>query len=916
MGSREPLLASFYPPAWHPTSGLIVGVDSLAGASGRRYGPSIGAREVAAPASRAGETDGTLRRSASEPSRIGVEEEFHVVDLATRQAAPEVDALLGRLADDGFAPELQRSLVETNTAPTSTLSELRTELVRLRAELARAADPLGLGVVAAGTVPLTNPADTDVSAGARYARMSREYQLLVREQHICGVQVHVDMPNRDLAVAVMGRIAPWLPVFLAISASSPYWQGTDTGYASARTLVWQRWPTAGPPTPLADAEEYQALIASLIASGTISDPGMVYFDVRPSAHLPTLELRVCDACPSVDTVVLLAGLFRALVARALIDQVAEAPVPAIRHELLRAATWRAARSGLESDLVDLYGPRRPSLVPAATALVRLLSHVGGQLEDAGDWEAVRELSEAVVSSGSAAARQRRAFGRRGEYRDVVDALIADTQGWPAPRTPPPTAPPRLPTVLAGYRPSGFDEVVAEGGRVLPHYGWLFRALDRIGLAAMTLREAERDTEQLARGVTFRVSDQGEDRLFPLDLIPRIVTADDWSTLQAGLTQRVRALEAFLADIYGERAAVADRIVPAELVGPAHGWSTQGRLARPRVPRAVVTGIDLVRDTADRWLVLEDNLRVPSGIGYAIISRRLVRAVLPELEPPAGVVPVEGVPELLHKALLAATPPRAGSDATVALLSAGPIDAAFFEHRLLAEAMGIPLVLPGQLMVRDGLVYHRPPGGAYRRLDVLYRRLDESTLDAALGADDRPLAEPLRAAIAAGAVSVVNALGNGVGDDKAVYAYLPAMISYYLGERPLLDNVPTYHCADPQARTEVLGRLGELVLKPVDGYGGQGIVIGPHADEPTLTRLAARIRRNPGQWVAQEMIRLSTHPTFAGDRIEPRAVDLRAFVFHGERPELAPTALTRVAPAGSLIVNSSRGGGAKDTWILR
>lgn len=355
--------------------------------------------------------------------------------------------------------------------------------------------------------------------------------MLVREQQICGVQFHVDMPDRDLAISVVQRIAPWLPVFLALSASSPYWQDADSGYASSRTLVWQRWPTAGPPAPMSGAAEYDALIKALVASGTISDPGMVYFDVRPSAHVPTVELRVCDACPSVDAVVVLAGLFRALVSRARDEHEAGAPMPGIRHELLRAATWRAARSGLESDLVDLNHEGGPALVPVSTMVDTLLTTLREPLEEAGDWAQVDELAGAALARGSAAARQRRSFGRRGEYRDVVDSLLAETLGEPQPRTPPPSAPPRLPSVLGGYEPTGFDEVVALGGRVLPHYGWLFRALDRIGLDGIGLREIERDTEQRARKVTFRVSDHGEDRLFPLDLIPRIVTAHDWTTLR-------------------------------------------------------------------------------------------------------------------------------------------------------------------------------------------------------------------------------------------------------------------------------------------------------------------------------------------------------------------------------------------------
>ena len=395
---------------------------------------------------------------------------------------------------------------------------------------------------------------------------------------------------------------------------------------------------------------------------------MVYFDIRPSAHLPTVELRVCDACPEVDDVVLIAGLFRALVGKAREDLDAGLPLPESRHELLRAASWRAARSGLEGDLVDLVGP---SLVPPPLLVGRLVDQLRPQLEELGDWEQVLELSQATLARGSA---RRRASAARS-----AAAASSPTSSTPCSRTPRAARRPasrprpsrRTPELLVGYHPgraAAFDEAVSAGGTVLPHYGWMFRTLDRLGPRGMAAAESALRTEQRARGVTFRVGDGEPDRLFPLDLVPRIVTAEDWAGLTAGLAQRVRALEAFLRDVYGERRIVADGVVPAPVVDDAPGRSRLGKLVPADAVRIAVAGIDLVRDRADHWLVLEDNLRVPSGIGYSIMSRRLIRSVMPDLEPPAGVVGLEPVPGQLRSALLSATEPdEPGHDEVAAAL---------------------------------------------------------------------------------------------------------------------------------------------------------------------------------------------------------------------------------------------------------
>ncbi|MCW2945134.1 MAG: hypothetical protein JWR24_1851 [Actinoallomurus sp.] len=830
---------------------------------------------------------------------IGVEEEFHTVGLETRRLMPRADSLLAQLPPDRFGAELQRSVVETNSRPYVRLVDLAEDLAALRRRVVEAAAGLGLGIVAAGTVPVVDPEALKVTPDPRYENMLDEYQLLAREQLICGAQVHVDVGDRDLAVAVAHRVAPFLPALLALSASSPFWLGNDTGYASYRTLLWSRWPTAGAIGPFASAAEYDEMIADLVRYGVISDPGMIYYDVRPSAHLPTLELRIPDACPRLEHVILLTGLFRALVIEGIEAVTRGRPELPVRTELVRAATWRAARSGLEGELID---PGDGTPVAARQLLHRLLNELRPRLEATGDWDLVAELTETALAHGSSAARQREAYAHGGLH-EVVDMLLAETRantGWVPGGGPARTV---VTSMLTGYDASG-DEAVLFDGSARGPYGMVLTALDRIGTDGLRDRERQRDEVQRQLGMTFHVEGE-EDRLFPFDLIPRVVAAEDWAFLRAGLAQRVRALEAFLQDAYGERAAVRDGVVPAWAIDESPGLHPAGRRVPAGVVRCAVAGIDLVSDDAGRWAVLEDNLRVPSGIGYAMANRRLAARVLPELVLASHTsAPVRAV-TVLRTALTRNAP-------EIALVTTGPADPAFFEHRLLADEMGIPLVCPGELTATADGVW--AAGG--ERIRVLYRRIDEDDLFHATGAGRRALGPGMLDAVEHGSVVLANAPGNGVADDKSLYAYVPSLVGYYLGERPLLANVPTFLCRDPIQRAEVLDRLGELVTKPVDGYGGQDVVIGPDASAAELDDVRARILADPARWVAQETVSLSTHPTLADGRLEPRAVDLRAFVCLDPEPVVLPIALTRVAPHGSKIVNSSQGGGSKDTWLIQ
>jgi carboxylate-amine ligase len=359
-----------------------------------------------------------------------VEEEFHVLEVESGLLVPRADPVLRRLPRRTFTTELHQSTVESNSEVHTSLDGLYADLAGTRRRLDAVASSLGLAVMAAGTAPLAHADCAHPTPDARYHHMVEEYRRVADEQLICGAQVHVDIPDRDTAVRVMCAVSPWLPPLLAISASSPFWQGSDTGYASWRTMVWQRWPTAGPAGCFPNAAEYDTAVRDLVRAGIISDAGMIYYDVRPSAHLPTLELRICDACPRAETVVLIAGLFRALVTEACERlRTGDAPACEGRHEWLRGASWRAARSGLEGTLVD---PETRLEASAAQVVRKLLDRLRPALEAHGDWQTVQALTDAALADGSAARRLRR-VAQEEDLLACVDMLIAETRGERGPR---------------------------------------------------------------------------------------------------------------------------------------------------------------------------------------------------------------------------------------------------------------------------------------------------------------------------------------------------------------------------------------------------------------------------------------------------------------------------------------------------
>src|SRR3954470_21529817 len=385
---------------------------------------------------------------------LGAEEELHLIDLDRWELSARAPQILSRLPSAFYSAEIQRTTVETNTAVVRTLADLRAELLRLRRNVIEVAAQERLGVAAVGTAPRSSYADFELTSNGRYSRMQEQYRLLVDEQLICGTQIHVGVSDRDVAVEIAQRIARDLPVLLALSASSPYWNGQDTGYASIRTIIWQRWPSAGATGPLGSASEYDQLLADLISSGVIADEKMAYFDVRPSSHVPTLELRVCDGCPLVDDAILIAGLFRAAVLAAEQDIEAGRPYVPESVPMHRAAMWQAARGGLSGMLLD--GELHPRPMPASEAVRSMVAALGPQLEELGDFVQVHELATEALLRGTSADRQRAAFAKRGSLDDVFELVLGETGGAV------PASPVLADAAPAGAVPAGAFDVPRAG----------------------------------------------------------------------------------------------------------------------------------------------------------------------------------------------------------------------------------------------------------------------------------------------------------------------------------------------------------------------------------------------------------------------------------------------------------------------
>ena len=469
-------------------------------------------------------------------------------------------------------------------------------------------------------------------------------------------------------------------------------------------------------------------------------------------------------------------------------------------------------------------------------------------------------------------------------------------------------------------PIPFDEMSGTDGALRAAYTGLKGWLDEI--AAEVLDHRRREAELLFRriGITFAVYGESEaqERLIPFDVLPRIIARQEWATLTRGLEQRVKTINLFINDIYSKREILRAGVIPEDLVFRNQVFRPE--LNGQRVPHDIyvfIAGIDVVRVDADTFYVLEDNVRTPSGVSYMLENREVMLRLFPELFSRYRVAPVENYPDELLATLRSVAPASASAEPTVVLLTPGVFNSAYYEHSFLADKLGIELVEGSDLVVKGETVYMRTTEGL-KRVDVIYRRVDDDFLDPLAFRPDSALGVPgLMSAYIAGNVTLANAVGTGIADDKAIYSYMPDVVKFYLGEEPILKNVQTWRCREPRDLAYVLDNLGDLVVKEVHGSGGYGMLIGPKADKAALASFRAKLKTDPKNFIAQPTLALSTCPTCVEEGVAPRHVDLRPFVLTGrDRVRIVPGGLTRVAlKKGSLVVNSSQGGGTKDTWVL-
>lgn len=465
--------------------------------------------------------------------------------------------------------------------------------------------------------------------------------------------------------------------------------------------------------------------------------------------------------------------------------------------------------------------------------------------------------------------------------------------------------------------AAYDEMFEGSGEPRASYQVLHHRLTELPPEELRRRQQAADLSFLHQGITFTVygRDEGTERIFPYDLLPRIITSSEWATIERGLTQRITALNLFLRDLYHEGRILDDRIIPREMIYTCQHYRREMRGVK--VPHDIyvsVVGTDLVRLEDGRFAVLEDNLRVPSGVSYMLANRQVIKRVFPTMFSDYGVRPIDHYGQALLATLRALAPHLA--DPTIVLLTPGPYNSAYFEHTFLARQMGIELVEGRDLLVHDNVVYMRTTGGL-RRVDVIYRRVDDDFLDPLVFRPDSSLGVTgLFNAYRAGKVALANAIGTGIADDKALYAYVPRIIRYYLNEEAILPNVETYLLSDESQRSYVLDHLDQLVVKAVGESGGYGMLIGPHSTAAEREQFRLQILANPRNYIAQPTLRLSRAPCFIDGQVESRHVDLRPYILYGEQVVIVPGGLTRVAlRRGSLVVNSSQGGGSKDTWVL-